>query len=39
MCKFKEKSIEDKFFFSKIWLGGHRPTVGTQISKCVTVGR
>jgi len=26
-------------FFSKIWLGGHRPTGGTQISKSVTVDR
>ena len=25
MCKFKKKSIEDKFFLSKIWLGGHPP--------------
>jgi len=28
-----------QIFSSKIWLGGHRPTGGTQISNSVTVDR
>jgi len=34
-----KKFARGQIFFSKIWLGGHRPSGGTQISKSVTVGR